>query len=344
MGVAITKILEGKEIQLKDLKDKVIAIDAFNALYQFLTTLRGPDGTPLQNSKGQITSHILGLLSRNLQYLKEGIKPIYVFDGKAPKLKEKERERRRELKEEAKRQYEIAKSRNDLEEMRKYSSRIISVDKEIIESSKKLLDFLGIPYIDAPSEGEVQAGELVKQGIADYVVSQDADALIFGSPNVIRNLSISGKKKTQGKLGSQNISPLLFNLEENLKSLAITQKQLIALAILVGTDFNIGGVKGLGPKKAIKKVREFGDDLEELFKDVEWDNYFDFSWKEIFDLFENIETTKDIRVNWNDINKDKLKDWLISEYEFSEDRVNKTLESVEEIESAKKQKGLGDFF
>lgn len=344
MGVAITELLSGKDIQLKDLKNKVIAIDAFNMLYQFLTTLRGPDGSPLQNSKGQITSHIQGLLSRNLKYLKIGIKPIFVFDGKPPELKKKERERRQNLKKEAQRQYDIAKERNDLEGMRKYSSRIITVNEEIINSAKKLLNLLGIPHVDAPSEGEVQAGELVKQKVADYAVSQDADTIIFGAPNVIRNLSISGKKKIKGKLGTQTLSPTLFELDKTLEDLNINQDQLIILAILVGTDFNIGGIKGLGPKKALKKVREFDMDFESLFEDVKWDETFDFSWKEIVDIYKNIPVLKDVKPIWKEIDQDKLKTWLTKDYEFSEERLNKSFEIISEIESSKKQKGLGDFF
>ncbi len=344
MGVAITEILKGKKISTIELKNKILAVDAFNVLYQFLTTLRGPDGTPLQNSKGQITSHIQGLLSRNLQFLKDGIKPVYVFDGKAPKLKDKERERRKELKSEAIKQYEIAKERNDLENMRKFSSRMITVDKEIIESSKKLLDLLGIPYVDAPSEGEAQASYMVQNGLADFVVSQDADALIFGSPNLIRNLSITGKRKKTGKLGSNNIDPICYSLEDTLSSNHITEKQLVATAILIGTDFNIGGIKGLGPKKALAKVKSFGEDFESLFKDVNWNDYFDFSYEEIFLIFENSNVEKNINLVFNNIDIEGLKKFLVEDYDFSPDRFLLFEKQIVEINDLKKQKGLGSFF
>ena len=344
MGVAITELMVGEEIDFKFLKDKVIAIDAFNIIYQFLTTLRGPDGSPLQNSKGQITSHIQGLLSRNLQFLKSGIKPIYIFDGEAPELKKKERERRNALKEEAKKLYEIAKERNDLETMRKYSSRIISINKEIIESSKQLLDLMGIPYVDAPSEGEAQAAKLVKNNLADYVVSQDADAFIFGSPNLIRNLSVAGKKKKKGKLGIVTIQPVLYDLNKTLKKLELNYEQLVVLAILVGTDFNIGGIKGLGPKKALKKVKEYGNDFNKLFKEIKWDEFFDYSWEDVFNIFTKTNTNEDLELIWNEIDEEKLNKFLIQDYGFSEERLNKSLNIIKEIKQSKQQKGLGDFF
>jgi flap endonuclease-1 len=339
MGVAITQILTGKPITTKDLKGKKIAIDAYNMLYQFLTVLRGPDGAPLTNSKGEVTSHVQGLFSRNVQFLSDGISPIYVFDGEPPELKKKERERRAEIKKEAQRQYEIAKERNDFEAMRKYSSRMVRVTPEILVSAKKLLNLMGIPYVNAPSEGEAQAGVIVKAGDADYVVSQDADALLFGGPKVIRNLSIQGKRKTSS-VGSKIIEPILFVLDETLAELGLTHDQLIVLAILVGTDFNVGGVKGLGPKKSLLKVREFGEDFEKLFDSIETN----FDWTEIFDFFKNVPAITDYTLNFGSADIPGLQVWLTEDMGFSADRVTASLKKLEDVNSAKKQQGLSQFF
>lgn len=344
MGVAITDLLEGKEIEIKDLKGKRIAIDAYNIIYQFLTTLRGPDGKPLQNSKGEVTGHLKGLLSRNVQFLKDGLLPIFVFDGKSPDLKKAERERRKEIRDSHQRLYEVAKERNDFDGMRKYSQRLVRISPQVVESSKKLLDLLGIPHVQAPSEGEVQAAHIVKKGDADFVVSQDADVLIAGSPNVIRNLTIAGRKKTRGKYATEKVVPKLFSLSDTLNKLGIDMNQLIVLAMCVGTDYNVGGIKGLGPKKALKAVKEYGSDFDLLFKDFEWDKYFEVGWREIKDFIEHTPVTDDYKLEWNDVKKEELIKWLVEENEFSEEGLKQSLKVLDKLEDEQKQKGISDFF
>jgi flap endonuclease-1 len=344
MGVAITELLEGKEIEIKSLSGKRVAIDAFNTIYQFLTVLRGPDGNPLCNSKGQVTSHLKGLLSRNAQFLKEGIKPIFVFDGKAPLLKKEEKERRREVFDENQRKYDVAKERNDFEEMRKYSQRLIRITPEIIDSSKKLLDLMGIPWVQAESEGEAQGAHMVKTGSADVLASQDADGLLFGSPNLLRNLSITGKKKVKGKLGYEIINPIMYSLSDTMNKLGLTKEQLIVLAILVGTDYDIGGIKNLGPKKSLKMVKMYGNDFDRLFADVKWSEQFEVDWKEIKNFFEN-PPVKDVNgVVWKNIDTENLLDWLKNEYEFSDEGLKQTLGNIDAISDKQKQKGLSDFW
>jgi flap endonuclease-1 len=339
MGVAITELLEGKTLEIKEITGKRIAIDAFNTIYQFLTVLRGPDGEPLKNSKGQITSHLKGLLSRNIQFLKEGLKPIYIFDGESPELKREEKERRNVIYQQNKERYDLAKERNDFEGIYKYSQRLQRITPEIIESSKKLLDLLGIPWVQAKSEGEAQAAYLVLKNDADFVVSQDADALLFGSPYLIRNIN-GGKKKKKGKLGYDKILPRIYSLSETLNQLGLDKEQLIILAILVGTDYNVGGIKGLGPKKALKLVKENGKNFDEIFNIVKCD----FDWRAIKDIFENIPYNTEYEIEWKDIQKEKLISWLKNEYEFSEESLTKTLQDLDKVTDVQKQKGLTDFF
>jgi flap endonuclease-1 len=329
MGVAITELLEGEVIQFKDLHGKVLAIDAYNMLYQFLIVLRGPDGGPLMNSKGQITSHLQGLLSRNIQFLKLGIKPIYVFDGKASPLKKEERERRKNLKAIAEKEYLIAKERNDFELMRKHASRMAVVSDDILESSKKLLTLLGIPYVQAVSDGEAQAAYMVERGDADFVVSEDTDALLFGAPKVIRHLDSSGKNMR------------LFRLTTILNYLGIDRNQLIALGILVGTDYNVGGIKGIGPKKGIALVKEHGSNLSLLFSSVAWTHTA--SWKEIFDIFTTSPKNKSYTLNWGVVQRDAIISWLVSDFQFSEERLHASFTKLKTMIEDQKQLGLGSF-
>lgn len=344
MGSAISELMEGKEIKPESLKGKTLAVDAFNALYMFLTTIRSADGSPLMDKEGNITSHLQGLFSRFSNLMEKGLKFVFVFDGQPPELKTKERERRKALKEEAKELYEEAKQKEDIENMKKYAARTVFLTKEMIAESKELLEAMGIPFIEAPSEGEAQAAQLVKQGDAYAVVSQDADSLLSGSPRTIKNLSITKRRKMPGSYNYQIVNPELITLKENLERLDLTQDQLIALAVLIGTDYNYGGVKGIGPKKGIKLVQKHKDDFEALFEEAKWSENFETDWKKIIKVFKEMPVKKEYEIKFNNPDKQKIKQILVEKHEFSEERVNSTLEKLEKAKSLNEQKGLGDFF
>lgn len=344
MGVAITELLKSKEIKIADLKGKVLAVDAFNILYMFTTTIRGPDGAPLMDSKGRITSHLTGLFSRFSNLLEKGIKFVFVFDGIAPDLKKKERDRRRKLKEEAKELYEEAKQSQDIENMKKYAARSVFLTEDMIREAKLLIKAMGMPILDAPSEGEAQAAHIVKRGDAFAVLSQDADCLLNEAPRMIRNLSITARRKMPGQFSHKAAEPELIELKENLDSLKINQDQLIALAILVGTDYNYGGIKGIGPKKAIKLIKTHKENFEKIFKEAKWEEHYDFSWKKIFEIIKEMPLTDKYTLKFNDPNPDKIKELLVKEHDFSEERVENTLAKLEEYKKLNAQKGLNEFF
>lgn len=343
MGVALKDLFVGKEIEISDLKDKVLAVDSYNLLYQFLTTIRGRDGSLLMDSKGNVTSHLVGLFSRTTKLMQSGLKLVFVFDGKPPKLKEKERERRKEIKLDAEKQYKKAAEKEDIEEMKKYASRMTRLTPDLVAEAKKVIEALGLPIIDAPSEGEAQAAFMVKKGDAHIIVSQDFDSLIQGAPLLVRNLSIAGKRKKTNKLSYETIKPEMINLSDGLNSLGIDQEQLIALALLVGTDYNIGGIKGIGPKKALDFVKKYGKDFDGLFKEVKWEEYFDFPWTEVYYLIKKMPVTEKYNLKWGDVDKEKLVKFLVDEHDFSEERVDNTIKKLMEEKEAKQQKGLGDF-
>jgi len=342
MGVKLTELLIRHEISIDALKGKKLAVDAFNTLFQFLTTIRQRDGSPLMDSHGNITSHLAGLFNRTTKLMESDLKLAFVFDGKAPEMKSEETQRRRELKEEAKLKHKEAVSKQDIEEMKKYASRISYLNEEMIEESKELISALGLPILQAPSEGEAQASYLVKKGDVWGIVSQDADSLLFGAENIIRNLSIEGRRKKAGALAYTTVKPELIVLSENLAHLGITQDQLIVLALLIGTDYNIGGVKGLGPKKGLKIVKEYELDFDKLFKNINWE--FDFNWKEPFNLIKNMPVTDDYKLAWEDIDEDKVVEILCNRHDFSKERVLKKIENLVKQKEEKKQTGLKKWF
>ena len=344
MGVPITDILSRKEISVPDIYGKVIAVDAYNHIYQFLSTIRQRDGTPLMDSKGGITSHLSGLFSRTANLMERNVRLVYVFDGKAPDMKRTEQERRQKAKHKAEAKYKIAVQKEDIDGMRKYASRTSRLTAEMIEESKSLLTAMGVPIVQAPSEGEAQAAHVVREGHAYAVASQDADSLLFGTPLLIRNLSISGRRKKASSALYEQVSPELVDLEKTLAELDISQDQLIALALLVGTDYNSAGIKGIGPKKALQLVKEHANDFDALFSAVSWSQHYDVSWKEIFRQFKEMPVTSDYTLNWRDINDSLVIDLLVGQHDFSNERVSATLDKLHKAQSQNRQKGLGEYF
>lgn len=345
MGLQFKELVIKKEISISDLKGKILAVDSMNLLYQFLTTIRGIDGSPLTDNQGKTTSHLIGLFSRTTNLMEKGLKLAFVFDGKAPEIKQKTWEKRSSIKQEASLKLKEAEELGNIQDMKKFASRTAVLTKEMIEESKKLIQALGCPIIQAPSEGEAQATHLVKNGHAYGCVSQDYDNLIFGCPTLIRNLSIEGKRKKAGKLGYQKISLEIIYLKEVLDHLQLSLDQLIVVAILVGTDYNPGGVKGIGPKNALKLVKEFKNDFEALFQKVEWDKHYpELGWKELFEIIKNIPVTDDYKLEWKPINEKAVIQLLVEEHHFGLERVQGKLDDLQKTQVPIAQKGLSSFF
>jgi flap endonuclease-1 len=337
MGTNLKNIIHVDEISIKELSGKILAVDSFNILYQFLTTIRQYDGQPLTNSKGKVTSHLSGIFFRTIKLMENNIKLVFVFDGKAPDLKNKERERRKALKDDAQRKYDLAVEQGDIELMRKYATRTTKLTTEMINEAKELLNALGLPIIQAPSEGEAQAAYMAKKGDVYGLISQDTDGLLFESPRLIKNLSISARKK-KGATYVAN-EPEIIDLSKNLNELGIDIDQLIIISILCGTDFNIGGVKGIGPKNALKLVKKFGKDFDTLFSELEWS--FDYPWQDVFDVIKNMKIIDNYELKWNNIDKEKVLQIMVDENEFSKERVQKSLDNITKKQA---QKGLSEFF
>ncbi len=346
MGLNIREIIPRRELEESELKDKIVCVDAFNALYQFLSSIRQPDGTPLMDSRKRITSHLSGIFYRNINLMDEGIKLVYVFDGKAPDLKyktHKERESSRDL---AKEKYEVAKDESDVEGMKRYSSQLLRLNSEMIEESKELLESMGIPVIQAPSEGEAQAAYMARTNTKVYAsVSQDYDSLLFGAPILIRNLTVSRKRKTYS--GYVEIKQEVIELDKVLNVLEINLEQLICLGILVGTDYNPKGIPGIGQKKALDIVRKYKVPYE-IFKSVEEQimglpEEDRFDWQEIFSLFYK-PRVENVNFEFKGFDEDKIKEILVERHDFSEERVQKQIDKMKELKTKNQQKSLGKWF
>ncbi|MBR9681112.1 MAG: flap endonuclease-1 [Candidatus Altiarchaeota archaeon] len=339
MGVQLKEVIEWHKINFDMLGGNRIAIDAFNTLYQFITIIRQRDGTPLMDSRGRVTSHLSGMLYRTAKIAENGVKPVYVFDGDAPDFK-LIRHKRREAKEAAGKKLKEARAAGDTESVRKYSTRTAKLEDYMIKDAKKLLTLMGVPWVQAPSEGEAQVAYMAKKGDVWGAASQDYDALLFGAPKLIRNMTMSGRRKLPYKNVYVEVVPELIKLDEVVGNLGITKRQLICMSMLIGTDFNPGGIKGVGPKTALDMIRKDGCDA---LKKVKWDP----QWPEketIIDFFENPPTTDDYKLEWGNPDTEKLLDFMVGEHDFSESRVLKAVDHFKQGLKKGRQTGLGEWF
>jgi flap endonuclease-1 len=328
LGVNLRSIVPKTVVKLEDLSGKTVAIDAYNTLYQFLSIIRQPDGTPLKDNTGKVTSHLSGLLYRTSNLVELGIKPIFVFDGTPPKLKTVEIQRRKQVKVEAKMHYEKALAKGDMFKARKFAQATTSMKTYMKEDAKRLLDLMGLPWLQAPSEGEAQAAHMTRRGDADYCGSQDYDSLLFGAPTLLRNITVSGKRKLPGKNVYIDVVPEVFTLDKVLRECGITYEQLIDVGILIGTDFNPDGIKGLGPKTALKLIQRHGT-LENALPHIK-NAKFPHPPEQIREIFMHPKLSDDYTIEWRDPDSEGIVDFLVREKDFSENRVRKAVEKMQE--------------
>ncbi len=336
-------------IELGELSDRRIAIDAYNTIYQFLSIIRQPDGTPLSDSKGNVTSHLSGLFYRTINLLENRVTPIFIFDGIPPVLKRRTLEARARRRDEAMQEWEEAKKKGMVEEARTYAMASTRINKQIVDDSKRLLDLMGIPYIQAPGEGEAQAAQLSRDDLVYASASQDYDSFLFGANIVIRNMTITGKRKLPGKNVYVNVNIERVELWDLLRSLEVNQRQLIWIGMLMGTDFN-SGINGVGPKTALKMVKN-RDSINDVF-DYAVEKYkiaLDFDPEEVEGVFLSPEVEKLSRSRIDEIvkearpSKEGIVRFLCDEHEFSEDRVSKYADKILSARGERGQKGINSW-
>lgn len=341
MGVDLGELFTKEPCSFEILKDRVIVLDAHNILHQFLASIRQRDGTPLKDSQGRITSHLSGLLYRTAHMAQAKIHPVYVFDGQPHPLKARTIQERRQRKEQAEREWKEALEKGDLEKAKSKAQQTSRVTDEIVEQSKLLLAALGIPSVQAPSEGEAQASYMVQKGDAYAVGSQDFDCLLFGAPLLVRHLTSSEKRKLPNKQVHVSVHPEQIHLEPDLQSLGITREQLVDIALLIGTDFN-DGVKGFGPKKSLKIIKENGR-LESILDALPEPRLSSDEIEAVRKIFLKPTITTSYSLEWGQLDREGVIALLCDEFQFSRDRVTSVLESFPSLHQNIKQKHLFDF-
>jgi len=332
MGVNLSDIVPIERMELDGLSGQTLAIDAYNAIYQFLSIIRGPDGTPLKDDRGRVTSHLTGLLYRNINLLEASIRPAYVFDGHPHVMKAQTLAERSERRAKAHDEWREAVSDGDIERARSKATQSSRINNEIVESSRILLTYLGIPVVQAPEEGEAQAAYMASRGAVWAASSQDYDSLLFGAPRLVRNLNITGRRKMPGSKEYRDVFIEVAELPKVLEANGLSgREQLIDLCILMGTDYN-PGIRGIGPKKGLKLIKEKGT-LESALAAI---NESIPDHELIREIFIRAEHMDDYKLEWAAPQRDKIIDFMCRDHGFSEDRVNAALDRLERKRPQKK--------
>lgn len=344
MGIqGLTKLLGDhapssmKEGDIKNFFGRKVAIDASMSIYQFLIAVR-QDGSQLTNEEGETTSHLMGMFYRTIRMVENGIKPVYVFDGKPPEMKSGELAKRKEKRDEAQKELEKAEDAGDEENVDKFSRRLVKVTKEHNEECKTLLRLMGIPYVEAPCEAEAQCAALVKAGKVFATGTEDMDSLTFGSSVVLRHLTFSEARKMPIRE---------YNLDRILSDLEMSQDEFIDLCILLGCDY-CESIRGIGPKRAIELIKQHRS-IEKILDHLDKKKYTipeNWMFKEARHLFQEPEVTdpEKVELKWNDPDEQGLVDFMVTQKNFSEERIRNGAKKLLKAKQGTMQGRMDSFF
>ncbi|MGD0257189.1 MAG: flap structure-specific endonuclease [Thermoplasmata archaeon] len=309
MGLPLRDLVEAQELPWDSLAGRTLAVDGFNAIYQFLATMRQRDGQLFTDAQGRVTSHLMGVFYRTTSLLGEGVLPVWVFDGRPPERKAGTIRQRIAAKERAEGQYQEALAAGDLETARRKAAQTSHLTRPMVDEIVQLLAALGVPTVQAPGEGEAQAAYMAAQGVVWGSASEDYDSLLFGAPRLIRGLAARNRGGTSP--GAQ-----IVDRAELLARLGIDGEELILIGLLIGTDFN-EGARGYGPKKALKLVREhlgFAPTLQRVGLDPA-------EGEEVARIFRDPPHTEVTAVPFGPVDEDAVHRLLVAEHGFNEGRV-----------------------
>ncbi|XP_004927283.1 flap endonuclease 1 [Bombyx mandarina] len=326
-----------KEMEIKNYFGRKIAIDASMSLYQFLIAVRS-EGAQLVSVDGETTSHLMGTFYRTIRLVENGIKPVYVFDGKPPDMKAHQLNKRAERREEAEKELQKATEAGDTASVDKFNRRLVKVTKQHSEEAKQLLKLMGVPVVDAPCEAEAQCAALVKSGKVFAAATEDMDALTFGAPVLLRHLTFSEARKMPVQE---------FHLNNVLQGLELKQNEFIDLCILLGCDY-CGSIRGVGPKRAIDLIRQHRT-LDEVLKNIDTEKYqppTDWDYERARSLFMEPEVAdpKDIELKWTDPDEEGLVKFLCGDRQFNEERVRNGAKKLIKARTGTTQARLDGFF
>ena len=309
MGLPLRDLVTAQQLPWSALAGRTIAVDGYNAVYQFLATIRQRDGQLFCDTEGRVTSHLMGTFYRTTSLLSEGVLPVWVFDGKPPERKAGTIRARIAAKEKAETEWQAALAAGDLETARRKAAQTSRLTRPMVDELRQLLEALGVPTVLAPSEGEAQAAAMAAAGSVWAAASEDYDSLLFGAPRLVRGLAARAR-------GGEGPVAQLIDRAEVLGALGIDGEELIALGLVVGTDFN-DGVAGYGPKKALKLVQEhlgFDATMAKVGLDLE-------EARSVAEIFRHPLAEPTGRLSFGPVDEARVQEILVGGHGFAEARV-----------------------
>ena len=339
MGVNLDPVLVKHKTAIKDFSGNLVSVDAYNMLYQFLSGIRQQDGTPLMDLSGNITSHLSGLFYRTVALMEEGLKPVYVFDGKPSPLKLRTLQERKLMREKNELDLETAIAEQDVERIARLKRSINRITRDMVEEGKMLLEAMGLPFVQAPSEGEAQASVMSAESQVQAVISQDYDCMLFGARKVLRNFTIYGRRRVSSRNIYVSVEPEYIDLQENLRNMGISREQLIDMAILIGTDFN-DGIRGIGPKTALTYLKKYGD-IHGVLKEKNLDVP---DLDAIREIFLKPEVIHEPKIAFRMPDNEKIMSILVEKHNFSVNRVSPYIEKLKQFMEKGTQSSLDSYF
>jgi flap endonuclease-1 len=304
LGKLLDKYSENatSEITYKNLENTTIAIDTSIVIYQFLVAIKS-NTQDLQTDDNRITSHIYGIINKTLSFIKKKINPVFIFDGEPPDIKNLVLDERKKNK-------SIAQAKlleeTDPDELIKLQKKSVKFSKLHSNECKEILELMGIPYVQAPEEADPQCAYMVKEGLVDYVLSEDMDLLTFGTTKLIRGLT-NGKSR-------------VYNLKDILEDLKLTLDQFIDMCILLGCDYT-STIEGIGLVKSYKFIKKYKSIEKIISKEKKFKPEAEFNFIAAREYFKNAPVTTNVDVKRKPPNIELLKNKLI-EYQFSKDSIN----------------------
>ncbi|MCO8246009.1 flap endonuclease-1 [Haladaptatus sp. AB643] len=311
---ALRQLASLEEVSFDDIEGSVVAIDAHNWLYRYLTTtVKWTSDEVYTTEDGTEVANLVGVVQGLPKFFEHDLVPVFVFDGHVTDLKSDEIENRREQREKLEDQLEDAREEGDAIEVARLEAHTQRLTPVIQETTRELLDLLDVPVVEAPAEGEAQAAHMARTGAVDYAGTEDYDALLLGAPLTLRQLTSKG-------------NPELMDFEATLEEHDITWEQLVDIAILCGTDFN-EGVSGVGPKTALKGVKEHGD----LFGVLEERDAYIENVEIIRGMFLDPDVTDEYEFDASmDPDIAAAREYVVDEWKVHEDEVARGFERIEE--------------
>jgi len=334
LGPLVKEFRLGKIIGPEFLRGKILVVDALVTIYQMLAMIRGPDGYFLVDSSGEITSHLVGIFNRECRMMSMGIRSIYVFDGPPHPEKLAIIEMRKHEKRKFYDQFIQAVRRGDVDKAVKLGKRAMFITDKMINETKKLLELLGIPIVQAVHDAEAQAAYMVRKGDAYALATRDWDSFLYGAPRIIMHWRITKDDYIPSKM---------YELKELLDKLQITHNQLIDLGMLLGTDYNPGGFSGIGPITAYKLIKRYRT-IEEILKygKIKW--RWNITPEQIRKIFTEHPINKNYDINFRDPDVEGLTEFLVDEHNFNKIRVrNQLYKAIKGIKRYGAQRTLLEF-